>query len=90
MRSRERTQGCSAAGVRSFAGSQPPSESPCRPFPIEQGLGVLVGLVAEVPIDPLDHRHGRSRHAGDQEKESMGLPDFYRFGSQNTAFFREI
>jgi hypothetical protein len=30
-------------------------------------LGILVTLIAEKAVDPLDHRHGRSRHAGDQD-----------------------
>ena len=37
MRTSERTEGCSAAGVSSFAGSLPASESPCRPLPIRSG-----------------------------------------------------
>jgi hypothetical protein len=43
------------------------SKPPCRPLSIEPCLSFLVGLVAEVPIDPLDHRYRGSRHAGDQE-----------------------
>lgn len=27
------------------------------PLPVKPGLGILVGLVAEIPIDPLDHRY---------------------------------
>jgi len=37
------------------------------PERVEPGLGFLVGLVAEMPVDPLDHRHGVSRHTGDQQ-----------------------
>jgi hypothetical protein len=30
-------------------------------------LGILVALVAEMSVDPLDHRYRGSRHSGDQE-----------------------
>ncbi len=34
---------------------------------IKPGFGFLVTLVAEMPVDPLNHCYRRSRHSGDQE-----------------------
>jgi hypothetical protein len=42
--------------LRTHIGSQP---SPCLPL-VKFCLCLLLGLVAEVPVDPLDHRHGGS------------------------------
>ncbi len=47
----------------SWIGSKP---SHC-PLPIKPGLSFLIALVAEMPVDPFNHRHGGSRHTGDQE-----------------------
>ena len=37
------------------------------PSPGKPCLSFLVGLVAEVSVDPLDHRHRGSRHPGDEQ-----------------------
>ena len=46
---------------------QPRSKPSCCPLPVEPSLGFLVALIAEVPVDPFDHRHRGSRHPGNQE-----------------------
>src|SRR5208282_5356625 len=55
-------------GMQLFVGSKQPRLKPsCCPLPVKPGLCFLVGLVAEMSVDPLDHRHGGSRHPGNQE-----------------------
>ncbi len=49
--------------LASWIGSKPS----CSPLPVKPGLCFLVGLISEVPVDPLNHRHRGSRHSGDKE-----------------------